>query len=119
MPKPKKQSDFLNSLNKVPPCIVRWHAIEMREGKAHLLNNNQLAKKSGLSKRMIQRVSAKSSWTGIRAEIVDKFLYGCNASLHDLAWYTKFLDEYADKGFPHVTDRRMRETVFKVMGWQQ
>jgi len=119
MAKPQIKSDHLTNLDKAPPCIVRLHAIDRTGDKPRLLTNLELAKKSGLSRRMIQRLGAKNSWEGVKAEVIGKFLAGCDASLTNFAWYKEFIDEFAesDPPFSHVTDSRSRKTVYKAMSW--
>ena len=119
MAKPKVKSEFVKNLDKVPPCICRWHAYERTEDGVRLLTNTELAKKSGLAKRMVQRLSAKATWEGVKVEVVGAFLKGCDADLFDLAWYLAFLDEFAGNEFQFVQDTRQRRTVYKAMQWNQ
>jgi hypothetical protein len=52
-------------------------------------------------------------------EVIDMFMTGCDASMFDLKWYDDFINKYADTcpPFSHVTDSRMRKTLFRVMKW--
>jgi hypothetical protein len=109
---------FLEQCDKVPPCIVRWNAYEWSQSGARLLSNPELARRCALAERMIQRLGSKKSWAGVKADVMSKFIKGCNADLFDLAWYASFLDKFADDNFPHVTDKRVRKNVGKIMGWK-
>lgn len=119
---PKATKTFLDQIDIVPPCVVRLNAYKWVSGdgkaKARLLSYPELAKQCGLSERMVLRLGAKKSWAGVKADVISKFLAGCNADLIDLSWFDQFITKFADAGFPQITDKRVLNNVSKLMGWR-
>lgn len=119
MPKDAKQT-FLEVCDTIPPCLVRAMAMCERRDKTgkRLMTNSEIAEKGRLSQRMVQRISASKSWADIRVDSMTRYLNGCGVDIQDRDWLEKFVCDFAEKDFPHITDGRLRKQLFKLMSWQ-
>lgn len=115
---------LLQFCDMIPPCLVRAMAMTDRVPGSvrigfRLMTHDEVAVKSGLSCRMIQRLSATTSWKGIKIGAASKYVSGCGIDLVNRDWQADFVKRYADKDFPHITDSRQKVQLFKLMGWSK
>lgn len=64
-------------LAKVPPFIC---AVLAKEGRHHL-THAEIAEKSGLSYRMVERISARITWDGVDSDVMSDFAHACRVNL--------------------------------------
>lgn len=118
MPKDKKPFDVCVT-DEIPPCLVRAMAMCDRvNGGKRLMTNEEISKQGKLSHRTVQRISASTSWAGIKADAIVRFLDGCGVNPRDQAWLQDWVTRYCDTDFPHITDGRLRKQLFKLMCWK-
>lgn len=63
------------------PVIYRMLASE----GGHPLSPDEIAKRSGISRSTVQRISGQSKWTGVRIETAFSFCRACGVELGDTA----------------------------------
>lgn len=64
-------------LDQLPPCLVRLLARERR----HCLTNQEIARRSGLSLKLVRKISHLPSWTSLRVGVAEDFARACNYDL--------------------------------------
>ncbi len=67
---------FLDKANRVPPIAFRL--IAARHGVA--IGPNEIARRSGLSRSTVHRISSHTTWAGVAIDTIDKFVAGCGYS---------------------------------------
>ncbi|HYE32128.1 MAG TPA: hypothetical protein VEH27_11915 [Methylomirabilota bacterium] len=66
-------------LDKFPPVLCRLAARKNNGRRA--LTNEEIAKAAGLSKKCVDRLSVKATWSGVDVETASKFAAGCGVDL--------------------------------------
>lgn len=67
---------FLSKADRVSPIAFRL--IAAHHGVA--IGPDEIAKRSGLSRSTVQRISARNTWAGVDIDTVDAFIMGCGYS---------------------------------------
>lgn len=91
----------LDELNEIPPCVYRLFAAEY--GKP--LGPDEIAKRSGLSRSSVQRISTKRSWNGLTLEASSKFVSGCGfvfGTHKDIRRRLKYVQQYGVSSLKHL-----------------
>ena len=127
MPNPD-QTTLLAFMDKSCPALIRVMAVISGKGtKPRLMPLTQIVKASGLSRRLVQRLSVCTTWKGVKVGVASDFIHGCNCDImHNQSkssgkekkmtrYY--FLVNYIEKGLPHLTERQ-RERFRELMGWE-
>lgn len=71
---------LLDRLDKIPPCVFRILAAE--NGVA--LGPDEIAKRSGLSRSTVQRISELKTWANVRIDVSERFVMGCGFDISNL-----------------------------------
>lgn len=128
MPNPD-QKTLLAFLDQNCPALVRVMAvISGKRKKPRLIPLTRIVKDSGLSRRLVQRLSQCTTWEGVKVGVASKFITGCRVDvLHSRQHRKKagnpmtryyFMTRYIEKGMPHLTNRQ-RDRFYKLMKWSQ
>lgn len=120
--KPKPPESLLDFCDKLPPCLVRAMAMtdrsdETRAMRYRLMTVEEIARRSGLPYRTVQRVASATSWKWIKLSTASKFIAGCGVDMVNREWLAGFLTKYADNNFSYMT-RKQRNYFFGLMNWR-
>lgn len=58
-----------------------------------------------------------NTWDGVDIGDADKFLKGCNVDIFNTEEIMKFIKEYADFDFPHLTEVE-RARLYNLLKWK-
>lgn len=86
--------NFLDKINQAPPIALRMIAADY--GKP--LGPDEIAKRSGLSRSTVQRLSARKSWNGIDIDVCFKFAMGCGYELGNIKTIMRRLKQVQEHG---------------------
>jgi len=127
MPNPD-QTTLLAFMDKSCPALVRVMAVISGKGtKPRLMQLKKIVRTSGLSRRLVQRLSVCTTWKGVKIGVASAFIRGCNVDvMHNKSrasgkekkmtrYY--FFKNYIEKGMPHLTERQ-RERFYDLMKWE-
>jgi hypothetical protein len=125
MPNPDRKK-LLAFLDQTRPFLVRYMAvIHGKRKKARLIPLTQIVKDSGLSRRLVQRLSQCTTWEGVKIGVASNFIHACRVDVmhnraphgEDQSLMTRyyFLKNYIEKGMPHLTERQ-RVWFYDLMG---
>lgn len=102
---------------KVPPVLVRMMAVVCGKGRQPRLKTiDAIVNDSGLSKRMVQRMVWSTVWD-FKYNDVSRYLVGCGVDILSKTQLYQFIRQWADQGFPQITDPKMRERFYRLMKW--
>jgi len=121
------QKTLLAFLDQNCPALVRVMAvISGKRKKPRLIPLTRIVKDSGLSRRLVQRLSQCTTWRGVKVGVASQFIAGCKIDImHNreqrgagkkLMTRYYFLRQYIEKGMPHLTERQ-RERFYALMKW--
>lgn len=94
-------------LDKTPPFLVAIMAGIPRRGG---LTHQALAKKSGLSLRMVERLAAKTSWVGVPVDVASCFMVACGVDFMQPSKALRYLAQTieAQKPLKHLSTIQRR-----------
>lgn len=118
MPAKPKPQTFLDFCDKLSPCLVRAMAMVAvgRKGRKRLLTHFEIAAKSGLPPRTVQRLASAKSWNNVKIGTASKFLEGCGVDIVKREGLENFITEFADQDMPHM-DSKQKSYFYRQMGW--
>lgn len=97
---------WLERLNRLPPNVCRLLAREPHRAKVPL-TTEQIAKRSGLSKQTVLKISKLRSWASVTLQNLERFEFGCGIRPGSEArqlWYLKRTKDKSktQQGFYHL-----------------
>lgn len=117
----KRETELLKFMDRVPPCLVRNMGViyVLRDGvrRGRLKPIRMIVEDSGLPRRTVQRLSNLDSWKNVTVGIADKFLKGCGVDVLHRDDMRRFIANYADNDFQHLTECE-RARLYKIMKWK-
>jgi hypothetical protein len=126
---PNPELTLLDFLDQNRPIVIRYGAIISGKGtKTRLIPLTQIVKDSGLSRRLVQRLSQCSTWESVKIGVASKFIHACRWDvMHNQSkssgkekkmtrYY--FLVNYIEKGLPHLTERQ-RKRFYDLTKWDK
>jgi hypothetical protein len=81
------------------------------------MSHTEIAERSGLPPRTVQRIASAKSWDGIKLGTASKFLAGCGVDIVKRDWLAGFIEKYADANFDYMSTKQ-KNYFFTLMGWK-
>lgn len=82
------KSNILGLLDSAPPAMIRFIA---RNPDGTAPTNGEIAKRAGMDRVKIHRISLKKSWARIVPEEIDRFCSACGWDLSDMKSIRRFV----------------------------
>lgn len=79
----------------------------------------EISKRSGVSERMLLRLKLKTSWKGVKVNVIDSVMRACGVTLGTINQKIEFIKQTvkSDKPFPHLRRNQYRTLLRRIQQW--